>query len=141
MTMKIKFQKGYVAIYSKGLLKLIGIKNAKAFAIFPIMGFKDESFETQRIINHEKIHFRQQIELLFIGEILCRLIERLYLRLFLSKNSLDSYKLCCFEQEAYLNQDNDNYLKDRKLFSFIKYIRNKTNFEFDASEPAKIFIK
>lgn len=138
--MKIKFKKNYIAIYSKTLLKFTGVKNAKAFALFPMIGFKDESFETQRIINHEQIHFRQQIELLFVGEIIFRLVERFYLRVILSKNSLDSYKLCCFEQEAYLNQDNPDYLKNRKLFSFVKYIKNKTHFEFDLSEPAKIII-
>ncbi len=113
----------------------------KLLRSFPIIGFKDESFETQRIINHEQIHFRQQIELLFVGEIIFRLIERFYLQVILSKSSLDSYKLCSFEQEAYLNQDDPHYLKNRRLFSFVKYIRNKTHFEFDLSEPAKITIK
>jgi hypothetical protein len=140
--MKIRCKQGYIAVYSKGLINLIskfkGLDGVKASAFFPLIIFKDKSFEVDRIVIHERIHFKQQIELLFIGAIVWRFTERFYLKAFQSKNSLDSYKLTSFEQEAYLNQENPNYLKERKAFAFVKYIKSKTNFEFDTSEPAKI---
>lgn len=143
--MKIRVKQGYVAIYSEGLINLIsrfkGLEGVKASAFFPIIVFRNESFEVSRIVIHERIHFKQQIELLFIGAIIWRFTEWLYLKVFQSKNSLDSYKLTSFEQEAYLNQENSNYLEKRKSFAFVKYIKNKTNFEFDLLEPAKIIIK
>ena len=70
--MEIKFRNGYIALYSESLVKnfgrLAGVGDkAKAVAIFPVIIFKNKSYELPHIVNHEKIHFRQEIELLFIG--------------------------------------------------------------------------
>ena len=65
------------------------------------------------LINHERIHLRQQIELLFIG-----FIFWYYIAMFRK-----GYRGISFEREAYANQDNLNYLKERKLFAFYRFIK------------------
>ena len=69
-------------------------------------------------VNHESIHIKQQAELLVILFYLWYVIEW-FIRLFLKGNA---YRNISFEREAYENKDNSEYLKKRKLFSFLKYI-------------------
>ena len=64
------------------------------------------------LINHERIHLWQQIELLFIG-----FVFWYYIAMFRK-----GYRGISFEREAYANQYNLNYLKERKLFAFYKFI-------------------
>jgi len=81
-------------------------------AIFPFIFIpREESKGVPKLINHERIHLRQQMELLFIGFIIWYFIE-LYRK---------GYRGVSFEKEAYQNQDNLDYLKNRKWFSFYKY--------------------
>ena len=83
-------------------------------AIFPFIFVANRNQNNFSVlINHEKIHFRQQIELLFIGFILWY-----YIALFRK-----GYRNISFEKEAYDNQENLEYLKTRKIFSFFKYSR------------------
>jgi len=97
-----------------------------------------------RIINHESIHIEQQKELIIIGAIIWIGIKLLFgfgswyiipilsflffyqwyliewiIRLFMKGNA---YKNISFEREAYANEDDADYLKTRKRFSFLKYI-------------------
>lgn len=64
------------------------------------------------LINHERIHLRQQLEMLFFGFVILYFIE-LYKK---------GYMGISFEQEAYRNQHNLNYLKEREWFSWRKYL-------------------
>lgn len=75
----------------------------------------------QIMINHEKIHSRQIIELLWIPFYLIYCFEWL-IKLIYYRNGFEAYKNLSFEREAYKNQDNLSYLKKRKLFSFLKYL-------------------
>jgi hypothetical protein len=70
------------------------------------------------IINHESIHIKQQQELLVIPFYIWYLTEW-FIRLFFKGNA---YRNISFEREAYSNQDNLDYLKTRRWYSFLKYI-------------------
>jgi hypothetical protein len=70
-------------------------------------------------INHEKIHWKQQLEMLVIFFYLWYLIEW-GVRLF--TNPKNAYRSISFEREAYANDDNLEYLKKRKPFSWFKHI-------------------
>lgn len=83
-----------------------------AIAIFPFIFIASSTEITPRLINHEKIHLRQQMELLIIPFYVWYLIE------YFTKG----YRDVCFEREAYDNDSNLEYLKQRKLFAFKKYI-------------------
>lgn len=67
-------------------------------------------------INHEKIHIRQMLELGIIGFYLIYLIEWIY-GLIKYKNKDLAYYNVSFEVEAYNEEDNLEYLKNRKLWN------------------------
>lgn len=75
------------------------------------------------VVNHEKIHFRQQIEMLFIFFYLWYFVEYL-IRLLGGKNKEMAYRDISFEKEAYQFQANEDYLKKRKLYSWVKFVKN-----------------
>lgn len=77
---------------------------------------------TDKTIRHEKIHIRQQKEMLVIFFLLWYGIEWL-LRLIQYRNRMTAYKNISFEREAYDNMSNIGYLYTRKAYSFIKYIK------------------
>lgn len=90
--------------------------------IFPFIFLKYYYLKTNAfLVNHERIHLRQQIELLVIPFYLFYSIEFL-IRLIKFKNWRCAYENISFEKEAYLNEKDLDYLKSRPLFRFIKYL-------------------
>jgi hypothetical protein len=84
--------------------------------------YRDNKLYTKKVIitiNHESIHIKQQQELLVLPFYLWYFIEW-FLKLFIYGKR--SYYEISFEREAYNNQDNLNYLKTRKWYSFLKYL-------------------
>jgi hypothetical protein len=73
-------------------------------------------------VNHESIHWKQQMEMLILPFYIWYLIEW-FLKLFIHGNQ--AYYTISFEREAYANQDNKDYLKTRKHYSWLKYLRIK----------------
>ncbi len=133
----MKLKKGYIAVYGDTIpikvdrFLMGGKKEIKASTWSPFIFFKDESCELVWIVNHERIHIRQTFELLFVGAIFLDIIERIYARVFLKMSAYEAYHYSALEQEAYLNHNNLEYLKNRKIFSLFKYIKNKKNFTMD----------
>lgn len=70
----------------------------------------------QKTINHESIHTEQMKEMLYIPFYIWYAIEWL-VKLFCEGNA---YRNISFEREAYDNQDNLEYLKTRKHYSWFK---------------------
>lgn len=133
--MKLKFEKGYISVISPKLTYFCGLwsgspKLARAVALFPFIIFRGEQEKVPWIINHERIHFRQQIETLFIGFYILSFLENLYALLILRKSLKETYKWRSSEQEAYRNQQNFSYLNNRPLWSQFKYIKDKKLFTF-----------
>lgn len=71
------------------------------------------------MINHEKIHWQQQKEMLVIPFYIFYIIELLIRKI--KKRHFEAYLSLSFEREAYDNQYNLNYLKERKMYSWVKY--------------------
>ena len=100
------------------------LKNTKisAITLFPFILLKNpEDVHNKILINHEKIHLRQQAELLIIFFYFWYVIEYYYL-FFKLKDHFLAYKSISFEREAYAMEDDLNYPRKRKLWSFWKYI-------------------
>jgi len=88
---------------------------------FPFMFLKYKDLKGNRVlVNHEKIHLKQQLELLIIPFFIIYSFEFL-IRLIQYKNWNLAYKHISFEQEAYKNQKDLNYLKSRPFWNFINY--------------------
>lgn len=89
--------------------------------LFPFILIQNpKDLDNKTLINHEKIHLRQQVELLIIFFYILYVGEFLLWYLIL-KNPYKAYRSISFEQEAYDNEENLNYLRKRKLWSFRKY--------------------
>lgn len=98
-------------------------KNFRGLAIYPFIFLRNKNLkENLKIINHERIHLRQQIELLWVFFFLWYGIE-FFIRWIQFRNPLTAYFNISFEKEAYAKEVDMNYLKTRKLWSFWKYLK------------------
>ena len=77
--------------------------------------------EDVRLINHERIHLRQQIEMLIIPFYLWYVLEWVF-RFIKYRDAKEAYLNLSFEREAYQQESNLEYLTNRSLFRFIKYL-------------------
>lgn len=92
--------------------------------LYPFIIVKHTSLKTNKsAIHHEKIHLKQQLELLIIGFYIWYTAEFL-LKLWHYKVWQTAYKAISFEREAYHHENNFNYLSQRRFCSFLKYIRS-----------------
>ncbi|WP_103864429.1 MULTISPECIES: hypothetical protein [Aquimarina] len=100
---------------------LIG-RHFVGIALWPFIVVKNSFLkDDEAFINHEKIHLRQQAELLVVPFYVLYFIEYI-IRCIQYRNSQQAYRNISFEREAYYNEDNLDYLKTRKIWSFIKYL-------------------
>lgn len=106
-----------IVIVSKYLIR----KGYTAMALFPFIILRKKEYkENAVLLNHEKIHLRQQAELLILPFYLWYLIE-FFIRLAYYRNHKTAYRNISFEREAYSNESNPNYLRNRTIFKFISY--------------------
>jgi len=96
--------------------------HVNGMALFPfVLIRKRELNENKIFINHERIHLRQQIEMLILPFYFFYLLNYCINR-FKYKNHDQAYRNICFEREAYKNESNLSYLSLRKLYSWLKYL-------------------
>lgn len=76
------------------------------------------------LLNHERIHLRQQLELGIVPFYVWYLTEYLF-RLLQYRDHYNAYLNISFEREAYANDVNLSYLKTRPWFAFWRYLRKK----------------
>ena len=86
-----------------------------AITLYPFIICKGEMDE--QTLNHEKIHLAQQRELWLVGFYLLYAFYWLRARL-LGMSSHDAYMTIPFEVEAYAQQHDVNYLKNRERFAW-----------------------
>lgn len=100
------------------------LKNTKisGITLFPFVILqKPESRHNPALINHEKIHLRQQLELLIILFYIWYIAEYYY-HFFKLKNHYLAYRSISFEREAYAMENDLDYLSSRKFWSFRRYL-------------------
>ena len=79
---------------------------------------------SERLKNHETIHYKQQVELLFVAFWLLYASFWL-LGLVRHRSGSTAYRENPFEREAYTHDQDLDYLKDRKHYAWVKYICNE----------------
>lgn len=89
-----------------------------AWAIYPFVIFRDSKYMSSRKRNHESIHIVQQKELWVIPFYLIYAFS--YIQNLIRKD-LAPYKNIVFEREAYANERNIMYLKQRDKHAWKKY--------------------
>ncbi|GAA0749089.1 hypothetical protein [Gaetbulibacter jejuensis] len=102
--------------------KYIVPKGYVGVTIFPFVFLKYKALkEDVVLLNHERIHLQQQIELLIIPFFVIYGFEFL-IRLLQYKRWSLAYRNISFEREAYFQEAQLDYLKYRRLYSFLKYL-------------------
>jgi hypothetical protein len=103
------------------ILLIVPFLRVHGMALFPFILIRDKALkDNHHLINHEKIHIRQQLELLilpfyilYIGHYLFNLVKY--------RNHDTAYRNICFEREAYTQESDLNYLKVWHFWRFLKY--------------------
>jgi len=96
-------------------------KNYVGLSLWPFIFLKHNTLKDDIVlINHEKIHLKQQQELLVFFFYVFYIAEWL-IRTLLYFDSYKAYQNISFEREAYTNEKNLDYPNERRAFSFLKY--------------------
>ena len=97
-------------------------KGFVGITLYPFIFLKTRELQYNVVlINHEKIHLKQQLELFVVFFYLFYGIEWVC-KVFKYKNFKQAYYNLSFEREAYLNEKNMNYIENRKRGAFFKYL-------------------
>jgi hypothetical protein len=99
-----------------GLQKWVG-----GITIFPFIFLKDNQRDNKIIQNHERIHIWQQAECLLILFPIIYFGNYGWLRLIKKMDHMTAYKNICFEKEAYSNQKDLTYIKNRSLWAWMRH--------------------
>lgn len=98
-----------MVIKSNWFTSMLGILG---IAIFPFIIIKKDYKREDRLLNHERIHILQQLEMFVIP----------FYILYFYYSATRGYRNNPFEIEAFDNDDNLDYLKNRKFFSWTKHV-------------------
>lgn len=90
-------------------------------ALFPFILVRQPN-PTPTLINHERIHLRQQLELGIVLFYLWYAAEYI-IRRFQYRDHYTAYRNISFEQEAFANDTNLRYLSSRPIWAFWRYLR------------------
>ncbi len=117
-----------IVIFSTRLIRFLvpWFPDITGLTLFPFIILRKEirgTAEAMITINHEKIHIRQQAELLLVVFAVWYVISFISGRL-RGMTWHDAYRNIIFEREAFDRMHDMEYLKSRKIFSFIKYRTN-----------------
>lgn len=97
-------------------------KGYRGLTVFPFVFVKYAlDKENEVFLNHERIHLRQQLELLVVPFFIWYFLE-FFIRFIQYKNWSLAYGNISFEREAYTNEKDLDYLKRRSFLCFFSYI-------------------
>lgn len=89
--------------------------------VYPVIFLKATALKENLIlVNHEKIHLKQQLELLIVPFYIIYILEFL-IRLIKYKNWCLAYRNISFEREAFKNEIDLDFLKTRRIWNFMYY--------------------
>ena len=112
-----------ILLHSDWIHRVSNGKNI-AIALYPFVVVRKHEKITETLLNHEKIHLRQQVECLIVPFYLVYLINYI-VQLIRYKNHQKAYLNISFEREAYHNDHNPNYLQKRPPYGWIAYLFTK----------------
>lgn len=94
----------------------------RGMAVFPFIFLQNKTGRNDKVLmNHEKIHLRQQLELLVLPFYVLYFINYLYNLITTLKHD-SAYRNIIFEKEAYDHDKDLEYLGRRKPFAFLYYL-------------------
>jgi hypothetical protein len=109
---------GMILIVSKYLIP----KGFRGMTMFPFVMVRDRNAQDYLVLmNHERIHLRQQLELLVLPFFVLYGLDYL-VKLIRYRDRNLAYRNVVFEREAYENENDLAYLKSRSFWRFLKYV-------------------
>lgn len=94
----------------------------KGMSLWPFILINDRKLKNDKFfMNHERIHLRQQAEMLVIPFYIWYYLEYL-IRLVKYRDRMQAYRNISFEREAYDRETIDAYLEERKFWNFLHYL-------------------
>jgi hypothetical protein len=106
------------------VFKYLTARGFRGLTFYPFVLLADKEDKLNKVlINHERIHLRQQLELLILPFYLWYFTEYLF-RLMQYKDSKKAYINISFEREAYANEKNFRYTKSKRFWRFLTYLKN-----------------
>lgn len=109
-------------IVQNKLSNLILARGFTAVTVWPFIFVRTDVAVNRQLLTHERIHGRQQLEMLWLPFFVWYLVEWM-VRLCINRRT--AYRMISFEQEAYRNDWNPDYLKTRRLFRWVKYLKQR----------------
>lgn len=107
-----------IFLVNKRLLR----KNFSGMTVWPFIIIREHHQKTDvRFVNHECIHLKQQLELLILFFYIWYFIE-FFINLMKYKDKHRAYHNICFEREAYANENDLDYLKNRRFWGFLRFL-------------------
>ena len=104
------------------VFKYLTPRGFRGLTFYPFVFLADKDDKLNEVfINHEKIHIRQQLELLIVPFYLWYFTEYLF-RLLQFRNRKKAYYAISFERESYANEKDLEYLKSRPFWGFMRYV-------------------
>ena len=95
--------------------------------LWPLIILKHDQLKADSVLlNHERIHLRQQLELFVLPFFLWYLVEW-FIGLVKYRNSYLAYQNISFEREAYTHDTDLSYLKHRRPWRFLRYLRSNAD--------------
>ncbi|MVO09282.1 hypothetical protein GOQ30_08945 [Flavobacterium sp. TP390] len=97
-------------------------KRYKGITIYPfVIVTQEEDGKNAVLLNHERIHIKQQLEMLVLPFFVWYGLEFL-VRYFMYRSWKKAYRNISFEKESYANEEDLDYLKKRPFWNWIKYL-------------------
>lgn len=94
---------------------------AGGMAVFPFILIRKSDRQNKVLLHHEKIHIRQQLELLVLPFYFLYGIFYV-INLFKYRNHSQAYRNIPFEKEAFEHETDFSYLNKRKGYRFLQFI-------------------
>ena len=102
--------------------KYILAKRFDGIVLWPFIFVKRQALKRNPVfMNHERIHIKQQLELFVILFFLFYIVEYI-VRLLQYRDSRKAYHHISFEKEAYVNEEDLDYIQNRSFWAFLKYL-------------------
>ena len=101
-------------------------KGINGMALWPLILVRNAALKADPVfINHERIHLRQQLEMLIVPFYIWYVLEY-GIRYLQYKNGRQAYRNISFEREAYAREEDLDFLKRRSIWNFVTYLSQKS---------------
>jgi hypothetical protein len=104
------------------IFRLFIRKGFNAIALWPFIIIRHPSLKSDKVLmTHERIHLRQQLEMLVVPFFIWYLLE--YLVRLSKHSSCGAYRTMGFEREAFVGSTIEGYLRKRKRYEWFWWMR------------------